>query len=448
MSLIQPNDLINNNNLEGINNQLSTVQSTKNSLTTGAYLYPKSNVLPFIHEFYVPKNLFLEELLAQNGLNEWLKSKWLQKVYFVPSFIQYAYLDYKRVGVKRNGYVGIHKTVLARNVGDHIKDGKAFYLLVLEVLRLLGVIEVNHKYWATTEKRGGFPKSFRLAKPYWNQEPKIIGFSQKLPPRVKDESRITNEVQEFIHSNIKNLTLDESALKSLVENCSDIGREIRIRRNAEQFRRGAINLREGRRQRRITHRLTSCPKEMRSVFRLNGGSLAEFDIPSTQPTLLLALCDNIPVEEKNDYHKTLRQGIYASLAPKADAEKAKRQFGRFAFGRYKRQNQFGRNFSKRFPTLTKRIREFPQSSANGKTLSCYLQDLEAEICIYSVIRQCMERNILVVPVHDAFLVEPKSFAVINSLVKAEFERRFDFALDLKQKNHNAPAKECSTLGKV
>src|SRR6266516_3591502 len=138
MSLIQPNDLI-------------TVQNTKNPSGTGAYLYPKSNVLPFIHEFYVPKNLFLEELLAQKGLNEWLKAKWLQKVYFVPSFIQYAYLDYKRVGVKRNGYVGIHKTVLARHVGDHIKDGKAFYLLVLEVLVLLGVIEINHQYWATTK---------------------------------------------------------------------------------------------------------------------------------------------------------------------------------------------------------------------------------------------------------------------------------------------------------
>jgi len=410
-------------------------------------VYPKSNLLPFIREFYVPQNLFLEELLAQIGLNEWLNPRWLQKLYFVPSFIQYAYLDYKRAGVKRNGYVGIHKTVLARHVGDHIKDGKAFYLRVLEVLVLLGVIDINHRYFASPNKENGFPKSFRLAKSYWSQESKIVSFRQKLPPRVKDESVVTNDVQRFIHSNIKHLTLDEAALKILVENCSDSGREIRIKANAEQFRRGAINLRGGRRQCRVTHRLTSCPKEMRSVFRLNGGCLVEFDVPSTQPTLLLAFCEDIPLQEQSDYRQVLREGIYKSLAPKADAEKAKKQFGRFAFGRYKRQNEFGRNFSKRFPTLTKRIREFLQS-ANGTTLSCYLQDLEAEICIYSVVRHCMERNIFVIPVHDAFLVEPESFAFINSAVKAEFERRFNFALDLKQKSHNAPTKECSTLAEV
>ncbi len=187
---------------------------------------------------------------------------------------------------------------------------------------------------------------------------------------------------------------------------------------------------------------------MRSCFLLKSHPLIEYDIPTCQPVLLLALGDDLPSDELRDYKDILRSDIYTALTTHGDRERAKKEFLRFAFGSYKRKNQFGENFQERFPALSKRIREFGRLSPNGMTLSCYLQDLEAEICIYSVVRQCMERNIFVVPVHDAFLVEPESFAFINSVVNAEFERRFNFALDLKQKSHNAPTKECSTLAEV
>src|SRR5262249_16682583 len=144
-----------------------------------------------------------------------------------------------------------------------------------------------------THKKNGFPKSFRLAKHYWNQEPKIVSFRLKLPPAVKDESLITNEVQQFIHSNIKALVLDEHVLADTLCNCIDLKDEILVKRNAELFRRGAINVRGGRKQRRVTHRLTVCPREMRRAFRLKDEFLAEFDIPCCQPTLLLVLSDKI-----------------------------------------------------------------------------------------------------------------------------------------------------------
>ena len=112
-------------------------------------------------------------------------------------------------------------------------------------------------------------------------------------------------------------------------------------------------------------------------------------------------------------------------------ERAKRQFGRFAFGPYKRENRFGRNFSARFPTLAKVIRSFPRDASEGRTLNCLLQDFEAEICIYWVVKECMKQGIFVVPVHDSFVIKPQSFEIVNSIVRAEFERRFNFPVELK-----------------
>src|SRR5260370_24617421 len=168
MSLIQSNDL-NNNNLEGIvsSKVISTntnVQSTKGGEEEGVYVdHSKSNILPFIRYFYVPENLFLEDLLQTHRYHEWLKEGWLLKLYFIISFIQYAYSNSGQSGVKRNGFVRIYSTVLRKTVGKQIVNGKAFYKRASEVLRQSGVLEVNSRY--SNAKTQRFPKSFRFGKP-------------------------------------------------------------------------------------------------------------------------------------------------------------------------------------------------------------------------------------------------------------------------------------------
>ena len=449
MSSTQSNDLINNNLKEIVPSKtLSTnpnTQSTKEGEEEGVYVdHSKSNILPFIRYFYVPENLCLEELLRANGHHAWLTEVRLRKLYFLISFIQYAHSNSGQSGVKRNGFVRIYSSVLRKNVGKRIINGKAFYRLVIEVLRDIGVLEVNSRY--SNAKTQRFPKSFRLGKAYWNQRTKIISFRQKKPGPLKDESRLSNEIQRFVHLNIRQLQIDENALETLLNSGTlDADRSILVRQNAELVRFGAINLRGGAKQRRITHCLTRCPREMRSCFLLKSHPLIEYDIPTCQPILLLALSGGLPNSELREYRDVLHSDIYTALTAHGDRERAKKEFLRFAFGSYKSKNQFGENFQERFPALSKRIREFESASPNRVTLSCYLQDLEAEICIYSVVRQCMGRSIFVVPVHDAFLVEPESFAFINSFVKTEFERRFNFALDLKQKNYDVRARDCSTL---
>jgi hypothetical protein len=426
---IQSNDVKNNDLRE---NTFNKVLSPKEGEPKGVYVdHPRPNIIPFIRYFYVPKNLCLEDFLKAKGYHQWLTAVRLCKLYRWISFIQYTYANSGQSGVKRNGFVTICSTTLRKILGKRIINGRAFYKLATDVLVDIGVLEVNERYAASDAQRQGFPKSFRLARAYWNQPIKVISLREKTPGPLKDESRILNDIQYFVHSNIRQLKIDEEALGNLLQNGSlSAERTILVRESAEVLKRGAINLRGGAKQRRVYHCVSRSPREMRSFFHFKDRRLIEYDIPTCQAVLLLALADGVPATELEAYKATLRSDIYTELTTHGDRERAKKEFLRFAFGAYRKKNEFGETFQQRFPALSKRIRQFG-AEPNDMTLSCYLQDLEAEICIYTVVKRCMEQGVFVVPVHDSFIIKPESFEIVNSIVRAEFERRFNFPVELK-----------------
>lgn len=398
-------------------------------------------VRQYLNSFWIPRNLELDRLLVEHDLTEWCKPEHFRKLYLLISLIQHAYLDFDKRGLKRNSFVPIASKTLKEVIGEHRINGKCFYRIVISVLMKIGVIEENRKYRAAMDGKNGFPKSFRFTKAYWNQPAERIQLRTPKPHKEKDRSVIKNEVQEFIHSNLKRLCLSDKILHEVLVHASDERRR-QIWLHEEKFREGAINLSGGKNQRRIAHCLTKCPREMRRAFVLNGRSLCEYDTPSCQPTLLLHFSNQIPAAEDLDYRAVLSGDFYTALGP-PNRDKGKNQFLKFAFGQYQRENILGRNFTQRFPELTKIIRSFPPKESGKQTLSCLLQDLEAEICIYAVVRNCMEHGLFVVPVHDSFIVEPSSVQFVQNAVRAEFSRRFGFSMQLKRKWEQEP-KEFTT----
>src|SRR5262245_2484996 len=132
MNLLASNDLIKNRVQESTSNK---ILRTKEGEPKGVYVdHSKANILPFIRYFYVPENLFLEDLLRIKAYEEWLREHWLQKLYLFISFIQYAYANSGQSGVKRNGFVGICSTTLRKILGKRIIKGRAFYKLATDVL--------------------------------------------------------------------------------------------------------------------------------------------------------------------------------------------------------------------------------------------------------------------------------------------------------------------------
>jgi len=180
-----------------------------------------------------------------------------------------------------------------------------------------------------------------------------------------------------------------------------------------------FNLRGGKAQRRVTHTVSRCPKELRAFLSIAGDRLASVDIKSSQPVLLLSLYDDSSCEEAERFKEVLRSGIYGALSS-ADKETVKEQFGVFISPKYRRKNEFGENFGKRFPILTDRIRSFPAS------LAAHLQDLEAECVIYGLIPKLRERGIPFISIHDGGLCRPGDAETVAALLRVEVAARVGF----------------------
>jgi hypothetical protein len=369
----------------------------------------------------------LEYRLSQSGIVEWLPEVRLRKLLFLISLIAMAYIGEK---VKQNGFVNIPSSYLKKTIG------KRYYKRAVQILEMLGVIEINHRYAHAEDPKKSFSKSYRFTDEFCNCRFRSLRLHQ---PRattrkrnLKDNSIIRSELDLFIHANILRLAVDEDGFQSYRNRTEmPIERLFKCERYIDKVKAGKVDLKRGRTVNRIYHVVATMPKELRRFLSLcdSDSSLIEADFKSTFPVLLLSLYPNPNCAEAERLKAILSEGIYALFA--GNAIDVKRQFGRFAFGRYRRKNNFGENFSRALPELTCLIRNYPGS------LNAALQNLEAEIFIDSVLRYCMELEIFAVPIHDGFLIKETSFETVKRLVEDECQRRFRFSGELRRKSPRA-----------
>jgi hypothetical protein len=228
-----------------------------------------------------------------------------------------------------------------------------------------------------------------------------------------------NTEQRWILDSLRAVEFDEASFRALLAPEMPLKRLLRAERAMERLQAGVFNLRGGKAQRRVTHTVSQCPKEIRTFLSIGGERLASVDIKSSQPVLLLSLYDDRSCEEANRYKEALRSGIYGELSS-ADKETAKDHFGVFISPKYWRKNEFGENFAKRFPLLTERIRSFPGS------LAAYLQDEEAGVVIYGLVPKLRERGLPFISVHDGGLVRPRDAETVAALLCEEVAVRVGF----------------------
>jgi len=392
------------------------------------------SVLLNLNHYYCPSNLDLPALLAARNLHFWMQPKCIEGLYFIISYILYQYCN----GVKRCNHVNMSASLLNRRLGKSPQvKGKRFdlYKQAIGVLCELRIIHQNRSYRFGDDKSKNFTMSYALTPHYAYGDFKIISFKAKTPPA--DKSEIKNDIQGFILRNLRKLRLDESKLTNLLNSELPADTRLLIDRAADNMRKGKLNVRGGSKQRRVYHVLTQCPRELRAAVTLKGKDLVEVDIPSCQPVLLLSLCADIPRDEVERYKDILANDIYLALGD-GNRQRAKNDFLPFAFRDYSGKSfadfaalnadsAFASNFIKDFPNIARAIHSF-----NG-SLSCYLQDLEAEICIYTVAADLMRRGVFAVPIHDGYLIEPKDYELVNVLVAGEILKRFNFNMALKVK---------------
>jgi len=378
----------------------------------------KLKTLAHLDEMLCPENLSIEELL--NGCpadvrDKWKKERRLKGLYGVVNQIIYINETY---GKPRGFYVNINNRDLKVICGREFKD-QSLYVDAVHLLVSLGVIRVNSKCVP-----GVFSRSYALTRQYWGCDGlRIVSFRKRKERadkvRKPDTSEIRDSVMQYISNCMKGLCIAEDKLKEVLadKELTD-SRKKRIKAGAQRIRGKISNLRAGRIQKRLYHSITSAPRQLRQALEWNGERMAEVDVKQCHPVLILTLCDGVPAEELERYNSVLEGDIYSlSSSPR---ELAKKEALRFFNGKYKRRNDFGEAFKREFPAIANKIRGFEGSVGR------YLQNLEAEICIYGVIDKLRALGIVAISIHDAFLVPESRAEETAKVIKESFLEAIGF----------------------
>lgn len=398
----------------------------------GATFNDKSGKTHYITNYYLPKGLDLELLLSMSGEEFWLSPIHLMKLRFIISFIVFTYMN-KEVEWFR--WVNIHSDFLRKVLTWR------FCKQAISLLERLGIIDINPNYSDGGLGYAPHTKSYRLRK-QWGKETQTIKCRVESKADIKlakialqDNSNIQNEVQEFIFKNLKRLTYDMPAFEAAHGKAALPQETIeRLEQAHGYLEAGKIDLRPGRSVKRLTHTVIRMPKgddaiKARSFLRLDKSDipLMEIDCKSAQPVMLLSLYENPDCEEAVKYKTALENGIYAEVTDsKITKDAAKKQFGVFISHKY-RGNTFGRGFELKFPILNAAVRNF-----NG-SLSAHLQNVEADIIIYTVISTCRVLELFAVSMHDGLIILRESFTLVKNLLQQEFCRRFNFTITVETK---------------
>lgn len=371
-----------------------------------------------------PQNLCLETLVKAEGApanRGWTSPEMIVAAERIVDCICRTYASHK---LRPGQFVSIPRRKLMDLCGRS-KDAKRTWLYpnVIAMLALLGVVEVNDRYSTGVGGRAGFSKSFRLSRPYWTNkfEMGVQWVASKASQR-QDRSKPKDEIQRAAAVNLAQMRIDWDALRAIVNRPElESERRIRILEDANKIERGLVDLSAGKKQRRLYHVLNRAAKQAREALRYNGERLVELDVKSCQPVLLLTLC---PAEEREGYIEVLRADIYSLGGSSREAAKA--EFARFAFGKYRRRNAFGEEFTGLFPKFADTIRNF------GGSLSAHLQDIEAAVCVYQIGARLLDEGIFWAGIHDAFLVLPRDAATVAQIIKEEFARLVpDFQVEVR-----------------
>jgi len=168
---------------------------------SGAYVAPCIE-LQRRTKLYVPRSLELETRIIDAGFIDWLEPARIEKLLWLISKICKAWYLNETTNV--GCFVNIPSKLIRKKLHWRFA-GEA-----VEVLTALGIVETNGKY---SVGAGGFSKSFRLAKEFWNASVVIIEGSVKTE---KDESVIKDSEQEWILESLRRTEFDEPSFRATI----------------------------------------------------------------------------------------------------------------------------------------------------------------------------------------------------------------------------------------
>jgi hypothetical protein len=332
-------------------------------------------------------------------------------------------------------FKGIQSTYFKNFVGSKYRD-------YLNSLDQWDIIEINDQY--LNDNGQGFPKSYRL-RPAALAAPKVkVCFRKKQVHPPKDKSELTDDVTEFVHRNLKRLTMRTNLLPQA--NTID---EVAAEDWAKAIHFEQFNVHYSPKAKRLYHAAITMPKVARKNFILKADAsvpLFEFDVKSCTPVILLGITED--PAERATLTSLVDGDIYTAIANESGVAKArddiKRDFMVFLNGSI--PNYVHTFFNKHMPKLTQRVMG---SKGAEQGMAWFGQRVESEIMAQKVPRQLMgsgspsnnvqknklnsltcggnpDEGILYIPMHDGWLGVERDEQRIAATVRQEFFRRLGY----------------------
>jgi hypothetical protein len=257
------------------------------------------------------------------------------------------------------------------------------YRDLMETLEGWEVIDINDQY--LNDPVEGFCKSYRLHPKVLAEQRVKICFKKKQVHPLKDKSELTDDVAEFVHHNLKRLTVRADLLPQ-----ADVTDEVDAEIEAEKIYFQQWNVSYGRKARRLFHNVILMSKAARRNLVLKADPsipLYEYDVKSCMPVILLGLAKD-PAEKAK--LKTLLDGdIYTTIAKECgvtkDRDDIKLDFMYFLNGSIK--NYVHKFFHRHLPKLTELVMKSKEAE---KGMAWFGQRVESEIMVQEIPHQLMQ----------------------------------------------------------
>lgn len=325
----------------------------------------------------------------------------------------------------------VSRTYFKDFIGSNYRD-------YLNQLQRWHIIEVNEQYLNDPEH--GFCKSYRLHPAARKARKVKVCFDKKAGRPLRDKSKLSDDVAEFVYCNLKRLTVRSELLAH-----ANIVDEVEAGEWAARIHFEQFNVHYSPKARRLYHAAISMPKVARRNLVVKGDpalALYEYDVKSCMPVILLGIAYD-PAEKAR--LKTLLDGdIYTTIANESAVTKErddiKLDFMLFLNGSV--LNYVQTFFHTHLPSLTETVMK---SKGAEKGMAWFGQRVESEIMAQEVPRQLLDsgkhsktlyslpltcggnpEGILYIPMHDGWLGIERDEQQVAGTVRGEFFKRLGY----------------------
>lgn len=347
--------------------------------------------------------VYISPLLAE-GVYERTQSLALTVACF--SFSSYLY-DVS-IRPKYNVDAGV---LYSSKVGRKIYTSR-LYNQMIRLLKDIGAIEQVGSY-----RRGEHPKSYRLCAAFRDVKPMTIhapGLQERIAKTLYENTAATSVRQWLEDIYLKRSSFASTAndvLANFTYDPDKPGQETSFRVHHDRFV-SKVQIWDVAKSGRITYVPNLIPKPLRHTILIDGDPLVEVDIVCSQPRLVFTLLDPAHPEhapfasllDSGSLYETAASWIPNDWTPK----QAKGEFfHQILYGPKHAHYQYPlwAAFESRFPHFASLI--YKEKRGDKRVFPTKIQSLEAKIMIDGVVRECADRQIPLLAVHDSIAVKLK-----------------------------------------